>query len=402
MKSERKKIIIHFILMLCLGIIGSILIIYISYTSYKKDVNQFVYNVVDILKDKYPEISEQEIVHILNQEENGFYDASLLKYGITKEDSMLYSLEQHYYKEIFFGISCVFCFWILFVIYFFCFFRKKEKGIQEITNYMREINKKNYLLGIENNSEGELSILRNEIYKITVMLREESEQLKKEKSLLKDSISDISHQLKTPLTSILILLDNILDHPDMNEQTKKEFIMNAQRQVENVNFLIVSMLKLSRIEADAVEFKKEKINIYSLFQEAIKNLEVLCELKNVTLRLTNFQNVFYIGDYHWELEAMTNILKNAIEHSKENGFIDVFVTDNQLYTKIIIKDYGIGMSKEDLKNIFKRFYKGENSRQDSIGIGLNLAKNIIEKDNGYIQVNSLKGFGTTFEIKFIK
>lgn len=402
MKQERTKIIFHFVILLCLGTLGFSLVLHLSYTNYKKSVNQFVYNIVEQLKENYPDITEQEIISLLNQEKVASYDDTFLKYGITEEDAIIYSLEKQYQSGVILGVSFIILFWILFLVYFFCFFRRKEKKIQEITNYMKEINKRNYLLEIDNNSEGELSILRNEVYKVTVMLREESEQLKKEKILLKDSISDISHQLKTPLTSILILLDNILDNPDMEEATRKEFIKKVHYQVENINFLIVSMLKLSRIEADVVEFKKEKINVYSLFQEVIQNLEAFCELKQVHIRLTDFKELFYIGDYHWELEAMMNILKNAIEHSKEQSFIDVLVTENQLYTKIIIKDYGTGMNKKDLKNIFTRFYKGENSKKDSIGIGLNLAKNIIEKDNGFIKVNSIKDFGTTFEIKYLK
>ena len=161
---------------------------------------------------------------------------------------------------------------------------------------MREINHRNYLLTIEDNEEGELSILKNEVYKTTIMLREESELLKKEKISLKDSISDISHQLKTPLTSILIMLDNILDNPKMDEKTKLDFIENVRHQVETINFLIVSLLKLSRIDAGVIEFKKENINYEILLKNAIKNVEILNEVKNIKIMLDIEKETIFLGE----------------------------------------------------------------------------------------------------------
>lgn len=402
MKNDRKKIIFISILFCFFFSILSFFLAKYEYNKYKESVNGYVYSMIAILQENYPNITEDEIVKILNQKEQGNYLKTFRKYGIEEETPILYQMENVYQVHLRISLFFTILFTLAFLGYFLLYFSKKERTIREITNYMKEINQRNYTLGICDNGEGELSILRNEVYKTTLMLREESENLKEEKIALKDSISDISHQLKTPLTSILIMLDNIIDNPKMEEDTKNDFIKNVQHQVENINFLIVSLLKISRLDADVVEFKKENIFVEKFMQQIVENVNVLKEEKHINILITGDTKITFVGDYHWELEALTNILKNAIEHSKENGTIKINVVENSMYTKISIEDEGIGMSKKDLQNIFKRFYKGEESSSDSIGIGLSLAKKIIEKDNGLIKVDSKKGIGTTFEIRYMK
>ena len=402
MKSERLKLFFYGLLLFLFFSILSVVVSYIEYSSYKKSVNMYLYGVVATLKEKYPSITEKEIIELLNGKKNVSFLKELRKYGIQEDSSILYTLEDNYHYSIILNGTFILFLFFLFLFCFFFYFYKKEHEIKKITHYMREINHRNYLLKIEDNEEGELSILRNEVYKTTIMLREESENLKKEKMALKDSISDISHQLKTPLTSILIMLDNILDNPNMDDETKTDFIENVHHQVKNINFLLISLLKLSRIESGAVAFKKEKIAFRKIINAAIKNIEILREVREVNIKVDMQEEIIFLGDYHWELEAITNILKNAIEHSNEKENIFIKVEDNPLFCKMIIQDFGNGMSKKDLQNIFKRFYKGENSRSDSIGIGLHLAKNIIEKDGGYIKVDSKLGEGTIFEIRYMK
>ncbi len=402
MKQERIKIFFVSLTFCFLFSLGSFFLTQKQYKQYKKNVNEYVYGILSIIKEKYPSIPEEELIKLVNHRETIEYLDMFQKYGIEKESSILYNMEKNYQLHLFYNIGFTALVLIVFLSLFYFYYRKKEHNIEEIIHYMKEINHKNYLLAITDNGEGSLSILKNEVYKMTIMLREESENLRLEKLALKDSISDISHQLKTPLTSILIMLDNIIDNPNMEEITKAEFIKNVQHQVETIHFLIVSLLKISRFDADVVEFKKEPILIEKLITHAFQNVSILNQEKKVNLTLEGDKKTSFVGDYHWELEAITNILKNAIEHSKEKGNVQINVFDNALYTKISITDDGIGMSKKDLQNIFKRFYKGENSKNDSIGIGLSLAKKIIEKDNGLIKVNSKKEMGTTFEIRYMK
>ena len=282
------------------------------------------------------------------------------------------------------------------------YLRKRDKKIQQITNYINQIKNKKYDLNIEENTEDELSNLKNELYKITIMLKEESEISKKDKENLKMSVEDISHQLKTPLTSITIMLDNLKDNPNMEEKTKQKFIFEISKQVEWINWLVISMLKLSKLDANVVQFYDEKINLKKFIGEIIKNLEIPIEVKNQKIIIDGNENVSFIGDYKWQQEAITNIIKNCIEHNANNGTIYINYEENSLFTKITIRDEGEGISKEDLKHIFERFYKGKNSSENSVGIGLALAKNIIEKNNGMINCKSELDKGTEFVIKYMK
>lgn len=402
MKHERFKILfISFSFCFCFLLL-SFLLAKIEYNGYKKSVNEYIYGIVSTLKENYPNIKEEEIVSLINGKKSSKYIDIFKKYGINEQDPILYNLEKNYKKNLILSLCYILFLTFVFLFFFFRYILKKENRIKEITNYIKELNQKNYELKIINNEEGTLSILQNEIYKTTIMLREESENLRLEKIALKDSISDISHQLKTPITSILIMLDNIIDNPKMEEKTKIEFIKNVEHQVENLNFLIVSLLKISRLDADAVEFKKETILVETIIKKAIDNISVLNKEKKVNIEIVGDKNISFIGDFRWELEAITNILKNAIEHSHEKGNIKISFLNNPLFTKICIQDNGVGMNKKDLQNIFKRFYKGENSSNDSIGIGLSLTKKIIEKDSGLIKVDSQKDRGTTFEIRYMK
>lgn len=374
----------------------------LNYQNYQKKINNFIYGLIKNLNEKYPELSEKEIIQLLNNQESGNYLENYRKYGIKEQDPILLSIEKSYKNSLF--LILFYCVLIsgTFGIFILYYYYKTSKKIKEITNYMQEINEKNYSLKLESNTEGEVSILQNEIYKMTIMLRSESDNLKKEKLSLKESISDISHQLKTPLTSISIMLDNILDNPNMEEEIKLDFIKNVHHQIESINTLIIALLKLSRIEAGVVEFKKEKISATEIIEKALENVEIIKEMKNIVIETHFKENVFFIGDKTWEIEALTNLIKNAIEHSDYGGKIEIKTSKNPIYTQIEIKDYGVGMSEKDLKNIFKRFYKGEHGNNDSIGIGLNLVKNIVEKDNGLIEVKSKIGKGTTFIIKYLK
>lgn len=287
------------------------------------------------------------------------------------------------------------------ILIFLYFNKKKDKEINKITKCIEEINRRNYKLELDDMSEDELSILKNEIYKTTIMLKEAAENSNKEKLELKDSLSDISHQLKTPLTSILIILDNLIDDPGMDKDIREDFIKDIKREINVINFLVQSILKLSKLDTNTINFIEDEIELNKIVIEAIKNVSMLSDLRNVNVNLKIKSNSVIKCDFKWQVEAISNILKNCIEHSNENSDVIVIIEDNKVYSKIIIKDNGGGIAKEDLPHIFERFYKGKNATSDSIGIGLSLAKTIIEKDNGTISVQS-SDKGSIFEIKYFK
>ena len=411
MKYLKNKNIKYLILpMVILTIVTSILITIQTYNQYKKvtiTANKKIADIIGIMMQQEPEIDTRKIIEILNSQQNSEKyqegQAELEKYGIDiNETNSILLVQKQMKQNLISNIILIIIFNILWMIITFTYLKKRDRKIKQITEYINEIKNRKYDLDINENSEDELSNLKNELYKITVMLREESEISKKDKENIKMSVEDISHQLKTPLTSITIMLDNLKDNPNMEEKTKQKFIFEISKQVEWINWLVISMLKLSKLDANVVQFYDEKINLNKFIGEIIKNLEIPIEVKNQKIIIDGNENVSFIGDYKWQQEAITNIIKNCIEHNANNGTIYINYEENSLFTKITIRDEGEGISKEDLKHIFERFYKGKNSSENSVGIGLALAKNIIEKNNGMINCKSELDKGTEFVIKYMK
>lgn len=396
--------------MIILTILTSIVITLQTYNQYKKvrvTANQKIAEIIGTIINQYPEIDTRTIIKTLNSkqdtEEYQKGQEELKKYGINiNEANSIITVQNQMKQNLILNILLIIVFSILWMAIIFVYLRKRDRKINQITQYINQIKNRKYDLDINENSEDELSNLKNELYKITVMLKEESEISKKDKDNLKMSVEDISHQLKTPLTSITIMLDNLKDNPNMDENTKQKFIFEISKQIDWINWLVISMLKLSKLDANVVQFYEEKINLKKFIDEIIKNLEIPIEIKNQQIVIEGNESASFVGDYRWQQEAVTNIIKNCIEHNKENGKIYIKYEENTLFTKITIRDEGEGMTKEDLKHIFERFYKGQNSSENSVGIGLALAKNIIEKNNGMISCKSELDKGTEFVIKYMK
>lgn len=411
MKIFENKNIKYLILpMIILTITSSITITIQTIQQYKTvtiTLNEKIAEIMGKISESNPEIDSREIIEILNSAKNTEQyekgQTELSKYGIEIDKiNSIKLIENQMKTNLKLNILIIVLFSILWMTIIVLYLRKRDKKIKQITNYINQIKNKKYDLNIEENTEDELSNLKNELYKITIMLKEESEISKKDKENLKISVEDISHQLKTPLTSITIMLDNLKDNPNMEEKTKQKFIFEISKQVEWINWLVISMLKLSKLDANVVQFYDEKINLKKFIGEIIKNLEIPIEVKNQKIIIDGDENVSFIGDYKWQQEAITNIIKNCIEHNVNNGTIYINYEENSLFTKITIRDEGEGIPKEDLKHIFERFYKGKNSSENSVGIGLALAKNIIEKNNGMINCKSELDKGTEFVIKYMK
>lgn len=388
------------IVAICLFVLFLALNIY-EYHTYTNNFNNKIGAIVNVIKDKYPEITDKEIITILNSndfESNDFFT----KYGIDiNNKSVLLNNDKDYHTFLIVNMSFLTLSIVILLIVFIRYNHKKENDIKEIIKCIEQINKKNYELQIDSMSEDELSILKNEIYKTTIMLKESAENSNKDKINLKKSLEDISHQLKTPLTSILVMLDNIIEDPDMDINIRNDFIRDIKRNVVNINFLVQALLKLSKFDANTVHFIKKEYNLRSIVDESIKNVSTLCDLRNINIELNIKNDSKFMCDSKWQIEAITNILKNAVDHSKNNSTVTINLSNNNVYSMIEIIDKGEGISKKDISHIFERFYKGENATSDSIGIGLALAKTIIEEDNGNISVESNKN-GTKFTIKYFK
>lgn len=399
-----KKLIIQIFTITTLIVVLNYIVITNQNKKQQEKVNDVIVNIVGTIKQEYPDLEDEKIIKILNDEENNAIKGigTLQRYGINTEEVYAIDGLKDEKKEILLTSSIsIISLTIIVTILIINYKNKKSKKIENIINYIEEINKKNYNLKIEENTEDELSNLTNELYKITIMLKEQAELSKKDKNVLQRSLEDISHQIKTPLTSISIVLDNIKENPQMDLHTRQEFIYEISRQIEWINWLVISLLKLSKLNSNTVDFKHEEINAENLINNVIKNLAIPLDIKQQSVIVTG-NNETFIGDYNWELEALTNIVKNCIEHTPENKKIYINCEKNNFNTKIVIRDEGNGIDREDIKHIFERFYKGKNSSENSVGIGLALSKSIIEKDNGYILCTSEVGKGTTFEIKYIR
>lgn len=405
-KTSIKKIIIPGITLIFIAILGFFIVSTIQNKKYEKIVNETISNFIDEIMEKYPETSEEDIIKILNDIENTNEQKEkmkiLKKYGYTNNLSYIKKLENEMYSNMKFNIVVICVFGILILTIVLIYNRKKEREIKKINKYLNEINNGNYELKIEENCEDELSKLKNELYKTTVLLRETAENSEQEKINLSNSLADISHQIKTPLTSIRIMLDNIEDNPDMDRKTREEFIEDISKQIDWISSLVISLLKLAKFDAGAIKMNDQEVNVKKLINHVLSNLAILLDIKNIKIEQKIDDNVLLKADYNWQLEAITNIIKNAIEHSHDNGTIHIDVENNSVFVKIKIRDEGEGIDKKDIKHIFDRFYKAKKSSENSIGIGLSLAKTIIEQENGYIKVDSETGKGTTFEIKYLK
>ena len=388
------------IVFICLFVMFLILNIY-EYKTYTKNFNNKISAIVTLVKDRYPEITDKEIIEIINSNKQSD-DSFFLKYGIDIDNkAVLLENDKSYHTFLLINMSFLIITIASLCILYFRYNYKRKNDIKDIIKYIEQINRRNYELEIDTISEDELSILKNEIYKTAVMLKEAALNSNKDKLNLKKSLEDISHQLKTPLTSILVLLDNLIDEPDMDSSIRNDFIIDIKRNVININFLVQALLKLSKFDANTVHFIKKENDLEMIVKEAIKNVSTLCDLRNINIRLNILENAKVECDAKWQIEAITNIIKNAIEHSKDNSSIIINIDNNRVYSKIEVIDFGDGISKRDIKNIFERFYKGENATSNSIGIGLALAKTIIEEDRGTIAVESNES-NTKFTIKYFK
>lgn len=372
---------------------------FIGLENIRKTSNDTINQLVNILLEKYPDVSEKEVAEILNNKTEYTDNSEFLnKYGIYPEKDWVSYNNQGSYKYVILSVSVCIAFGLAFAVLFLGYLKIQKKQTMDIAKRIERINLGDYSLQIDENSEDELSLLDNQIYRTTVKFREQAENSRKDKENLQKSLSDISHQLKTPLTSIIVMVENILDDDDMPLEIRREFLNDIKHNTNTISFLVQSLLKLSKLDAEAVKFRYEQVEVKSIVDECIKNTAVMAEILGVRLE-TDCNDIILNCDRKWLCEAITNIIKNCIEHS-QNGNIKITADQNKLYTKISIKDNGSGITKEDLPHIFERFYKGKNSSDDSVGIGLSLAKTIIEKQGGYISVSSELNKGSEFVIKF--
>lgn len=328
----------------------------------------------------------------------------LTKYEVLKLSESL-ALEEIYsqtYSFFYIAIGVTFVMLLLVILYFFLALNRNEKDTKNIRKYLEEIANKNYKFDIENMSESEMSNLKSEIYKIVLELKEKTENLAKDRETLSNYLADISHQIRTPLMAISSMVDAIIENENRLDESTRKFIYKISKQLDQINWLVDNLLKMAQLDTKTVIFNKENINLKTFVEKVENNMSVFLELKNQKIIFNIDEKIKINIDIKWTTEAIENIVKNCIEHSDKNSVIEISAKQNPLYVQIQIKDCGTGISQKDLPRIFDKFYKGEGASKNSFGIGLSLAKSIIENQNGEIMVQSKEKAGTTFTIKLYK
>lgn len=404
--GEIKKLAFSFVFVVAVAFLAENIWMTARINSLRKENNTYVAIVMGNLHALYPDVDDSRIIEAFNDTANLDVGRKLLEqYGIFASGNGVSSfagLERHFTQLRFCSnlsmIFLVFCLGLLLYIYFSI----RQRKIDNMAAYMEALNRDGYSLDIEDNRDDELSSLRNEVYKLTVVLKEQAVRAADQKKALADSVANISHQLKTPLTSITVLVDNLSQNASMDESTRRRFMGEISRQLSEMSWLVANMLKLSRLEAGVVVLERRRCAMKKLVENAVGKLETMSELAQVIITQNLPERAFLFVDMNWTVEALINILKNAIEHSSAGGKVEIIGADNDVYTELRITDHGTGITKEERDRLFRRFYRGETAKEDSVGIGLALAKEIVEKQNGHVSVDSEEKKGTVFYMRFLK
>lgn len=393
--ENRKHFVYFAIIYTCICVMVMAFTVFFQYRAYTKNYNITVAKLCALIHEKYPDVSDGSIAAILNDSSIDSDDTNLKaadkllkKYGIDMEkDSAVLSNEKALKGALWLDIFLVVLFAGGFCIYIVLIRFSFKRQVRQAADYLRRINQGDYRLVMADSTEGEISILKGELYKTAIYLRESAENAKADKLLLKDALSDISHQLKTPLTSLSI---NLEGNPDMASENRNRIMRRAKRDVDNISHMVQAILKLSRLEADVVEFDEKDTLLSEIVSEAADNVMALCDLRDIRLSIDegSDKDACIHADAYWQCEAITNIVKNAVEHAESEVRIGFY--RYEMYAEITVQNDGETISDEDKKHIFTCFYSGSGQPADSIGIGLSLAEAIVRHDNGYILVEDCK------------
>lgn len=276
-----------------------------------------------------------------------------------------------------------------------------ERRLRKLTDYITVVQDDLELPEIESTEEGEFGILQSEVYKVVALLREKYSAEKKQTLYMSDMLSDISHQIKTPLTAIQLMTE-LLEQAEIEDEKRLEYAEKIDSQVTRVTWLIRNLLTISQLEAGVLKMRRDNVSLDSLAEQLHASLDIMAELRGVELQIAIPQGMSVTGDAHWLREGLMNIAKNCIEHTAEGGAVHITAEQNSIFTLLTIQDNGSGISERDLPHIFERFYKAENSSAQSVGIGLSLAKQIIASHNGTLSVESVPGEGSIFTVKLYR
>lgn len=283
-----------------------------------------------------------------------------------------------------------------------CFLsRRRYRRMGELAEELDRILHGGERYDLDQFSEGELSILCSQLSKLLITLRSQAEELKRDKAYLADSLADISHQLKTPLTSVNLAL-SMLSEPALSDERRLELTRDISGQLTRLEWLVSALLKLSRLDAGTVKLSPRRISLSALVEAAASPLLIAMELRGVELVRKIDPEAYAIADPAWSAEAIGNILKNCVEHTPAGGRVTVEGRGNAIFGELVISDTGPGIHRDDLPHIFERFYRGKNADPQSVGIGLALARQVIQSSGGTVKAENGPQGGAKFTVRFFK
>lgn len=286
------------------------------------------------------------------------------------------------------------------ILHYFSTWRRYRK-IAIMSQNLDEILHDDSVALLQECEEGELAILYSQLVKLVRRFRQQNSDLRKDRILLADSLADISHQIKTPLTSSHLLL-RFLEEENITLERRCEIAREIMVLLERINWLVYALLKMSRLDAGVAVMKTEKVSVQELARKAYELVAVTMDIRNIQWSAQIAPEASFSGNLSWSVEAVSNIIKNALEHVPDGGSISLIGEENAIYTEIRIEDSGTGIAPEDLPHLFERFYRGKGNDSQSIGIGLSLAQKIVIGQNGTIDVKNREQGGAVFRIRFYK
>lgn len=349
---------------------------------------------------------EIEIVRtILYQEDKNAVQQGksiLQRYGYNIETKMWEdsTFKNYFYKFALYDliiIAFIILVTVLALIFGFSYYIKR---LEKFSLAVDDIIDGNFKLDLEENEEGMLSKLASNLQQMAKMLNLSLTNLKKEKESIKSLVTDISHQVKTPLSSIK-LFNSLLIEEELSKDEREEFLIRSRKEIDKLEWLFNSLVKISRMEAGMIELKRELKNLKVTLQEAISEIKVKAYEKNIEVVAQNMFDVSVYHDTKWTKEAVFNVLENAVKYTDANGKITIDMEQMESFVRIDIGDNGIGIPEKEFNNIFKRFYRGQAEKvknSEGSGVGLYLTRKILEEQYGSITVDSVSGMGTKFSL----
>lgn len=398
----------------CVILILTLFFIFITFFIVNKSYEKIKYNymnnnmaVVGRIVKTHPEL-KNEIIPIITKGsskrdiESGRQILKEYGYSESLNINLIPELNFDYRSLIKSMIVSIICFFGIIFLINNIEYIKIYKKLESITLAAKNILDYKFDIGIYENTEGAFGKLAYAFNNMRVILKNNFSQIQEEKIFLVDTLSDISHQIKTPISSLIIYNDILLNRK-VNEQKRIEFLESSKNQLNRIQWLVKSLLQLARLDAGAIKFKNENADINKTVIESVKSLKAKAENSKVNLEFHSLEKEIIVKhDVNWVCEAIINIIKNAIDHTNSDGKVEVFTEKTNVCVRVIVKDNGEGISSKEIKHIFERFYKGQtNKNAESVGIGLALSKSIIEGNGGIIDVKSKVDEGTTFTITFL-